>query len=150
MTELEKLAAGHGWDATATTIMGLPATVWQRGDEIAVWWPAPEGSAPDRAGAMLDGRLVAPEELAGLLAAEPRHGTLTSYLAGDKAGIIAHLAAKAAERVFQSVTAGTLREARRLRAEAYGIELAISALQDWQRGERPRSARPLGADVGTK
>ena len=39
-----KLADSHGWQATiGLTIMGLPASVWQRGDEIAVYWPAPGG-----------------------------------------------------------------------------------------------------------
>jgi len=125
-----KLAAEHGWaPTTGLAVMGLPCEVWQRGDEIAVYVPSPEGSVSDRAAALYSGRLV--DDLAPFLAGEPPSRLLTSHIEADKAGVIGYLAALSAERMIQSKDRGTVREARRLATEAAGIDLAIHVLQAW-------------------
>jgi hypothetical protein len=125
-----KLADSHGWQATiGLTIMGLPASVWQRGDEIAVYWPAPGGSPADAAVALYDGRMV--DDLAVRLAAPAPQRMLSSHIEADKAGLIAYLAALSAERRIQATSTSTVRERRRLSTEADGIDLAVHVLQAW-------------------
>ena len=133
MDKYGELAAGNGWTATRTTVMGLPCTVWQRGDEIAVYLPEPEGSPPDRAVALFNGRVLdGLHLLEAHLISSPRKELLTQHIEADKEGIIAHLAAMSAERKIGRRTATTQREARRLSDESDGIDLAISVLQAWE------------------
>ena len=133
MDKYGELAAGNGWTATATTVMGLPCTVWQRGDEIAVYLPEPEGSPPDRAVALFNGRVLdGLHLLEAHLVSSPRKHMLSQHIEADKEGIIAHLAAMSAERTIQIGTALTRTEARRLSDESSGLDLAISVLQAWE------------------
>jgi hypothetical protein len=60
------------------------------------------------------------------------------HIQADKAGIIADLAARQAERIMQSGNRQTQRESRRLADEAAGLGLAISVLQSWD-GEEETS-----------
>lgn len=125
--EYDKIAADSGWTATeGMTIMGLPCSVWQRGNEVLVHWPHVHGSA------LYCGRVIAVEQISDYLTREPRAQTLTYVITGDKAGLIAALAAMQAERVIQAAKTDLKREQNRLRSEASGIELAIHALQSWQ------------------
>lgn len=138
--DYDKLAGDNGWTITrGTDVNGVPATVYQRGnDEVAVYVPAPEGSPPERAVCLYDGRSLE-ADLAGVLARPPRKHTLTSEIVTDREGIIAELAAHQAERLIGARTNdshphGTQREGRRLRDEAAGLDLAISLLQSWKDG----------------
>jgi hypothetical protein len=130
--ELDKLAAGAGWTRTdGLTVQGLPAAVWQRGSEIAVFVPPPAGSAGRWQIATYNGGEVQ-ASIANYLVASPPRRTLTAHLEADRSGIIAYLAALQAERLVSSRGAGTQREQRRLKDEAAGLDLAISALQAWE------------------
>lgn len=127
-TDYDKLAAGNGWATTrGLTIEGLPATVWQRGQEILVHPEVPGGFTP---AGFYDGRRV--EDVAVHLAADPRRPLLTMHITADREGIIANLAVMQAERNLQSGNRQTQRESRRLAAEAAGLGLAISVLQAWE------------------
>jgi hypothetical protein len=128
----DELAAAHGWTRTPEKIMGRPCAVYQRGREVAVWWPdlRPEPGVQILSAAIYNGRVI-DTDLANYLASSPRKETLTQVIEGDKEGIIAHLAAMEAERRISARTARTQREARRLRDEASGLDLAIHVLQAW-------------------
>jgi hypothetical protein len=113
--------------------MGQPGSVYQRGREVAVWWPDVRADpyAVVLSSALYNGRAV-DAELANYLTASPPRETLVQVIEADKGGIIAHLAAMEAERMITARTAGTQREGRRLRDEAGGIDLAIHVLQAWE------------------
>jgi hypothetical protein len=133
MSDYDTLAAEHGWTRTEISIMGRPGSAYQRGREVAVWWPhvLAEPGTQVLSGALYNGRVI-DADLANYLVASPPRETLVQVIDADKAGIIAHLAAMAAERMITARTADTQREARRLRDEAGGIDLAIHILQAWE------------------
>jgi hypothetical protein len=133
MSDYDKLAADHGWTVAEGSIMGRPCSVYQRGREVAVWWPDVRADpyAVVLSRALYNGRVI-DADLASYLTASPPRETLVQVIEADKEGIIAHLAAMAAERIILARTAGTQREARRLRDEAGGLDLAIHVLQAWE------------------
>lgn len=129
--DYDQFASDNGWTITrGINVQGLSCTVYQRGNEVAVYVPAPEGSPPDQAVALFDGRVMM-ADLANLLISSPRKPMLTSHIYTNREGIIAELAARQAERLIQARTRSTQREERRLRDEAAGLDLAISILQSW-------------------
>lgn len=126
MTDYDELAAGNGWTITRETVQGQSCTVYQRGREIAVRVPAPEGRWT---AGLYDGRIVG--DIANYLVSSPRREMLTQHIEGDREGVIARLAAMSAERKIQARTSGTQRETRRLSDEAEGIDLAVHVMQAW-------------------
>lgn len=112
-------AADNDWTVTRIKVQGHPATVYQRGTQVLLW----DGQV---AGGYLNGSLVIVRD--ELLKPEPSH-TLSHVITADREGFIAYLAALQAERLINARTADTQREQNRLRAEAAGIGLAISAVQ---------------------